>query len=85
MEVGTTPDYNTDPGTGLEPGDLSAYLPYGIGWRGMKGDKAKKYSKRKAGATASPNFEEDRYGVMKIGQKRVRAQKQSTKPGRTYG
>ena len=85
LEVGTTPDYNTDPGTGLEPGDLSAYLPYGIGWRGMKGDKAKKYSKRKAGATASPNFEEDRYGVMKIGQKRVRAQKQSTKPGRTYG
>lgn len=85
LEVGTTPGYNTDPGTGLEPGDLSAYLPYGIGWRGMKGDKAKKYSKRKAGATASPNFEEDRYGVMKIGQKRVRAQKQSTKPGRTYG
>ena len=85
LGVGTTPDYNTDPGTGLEPGDLSAYLPYGIGWRGMKGDKAKKYSKRKAGATASPNFEEDRYGVMKIGQKRVRAQKQSTKPGRTYG
>lgn len=85
LGVGTTPDYNTDPGTGLEPGDLSAYLPYGIGWRGMKGDKAKKYSKRKASATASPNFEEDRYGVMKIGQKRVRAQKQSTKPGRTYG
>ena len=85
LGVGTTPDYNTDPGTGLEPGDLSAYLPYGIGWRGMKGDKAKKYSKRKAGAAASPNFEEDRYGVMKIGQKRVRAQKQSTKPGRTYG
>ena len=85
LGVGTTPDYNTDPGTGLEPGDLSAFLPYGIGWRGMKGDKAKKYSKRKAGATASPNLEEDRYGVMKIGQKRVRAQKQSTKPGRTYG